>query len=312
MRGRRCPAPARGPASTAASGPGAAQGPEGPAAAAPAMAPIPSRRVGPPAKSNIVQTQTPRQAATAHPFPCTELEPRQARASCSQAADIMTDLLGGGGGRHADTPGDAGPWGDEGWEEDREADDLETPLSVRWAGSTACSTVIPCHGYGAGTWVSCLPCSCMWLWASRKALPSIASLHCRLAKSASRSASEERDGGARRHSGPAKRSRLAHASGPHGDDEEGEGCDGEAAGEEAAQPQQEEQQGPEAEDEAEPGVQGGSRGAANITAEGAKGALQPAQRYSVRQLAKLESKPIALHKGTPLPGTMPPPTDQKK
>lgn len=104
----------------------------------------------------------------------------------------------------------------------------------------------------------------------------------------------------RRQSGPAGRSRLAQASGPQAAGDEGSGA---AEGEEPSpQPNAAAAAGDGAAREVSKGTAGGPRAAR----------LQAAQRFSVRQLSKLEDKPLPLHKGTPLAGVLPPPTDAKK
>ena len=151
----------------------------------------------------------------------------------------------------------------------------------------------------------------MRVWTTEMMRPLRMPSCCRLAKSASRSAGKGRGGG---RGGPARRSRLAQASGPHGEEEGEEGDGGaEAAAAEEEGVEQEGQEEPEAQGEA--AARRGSRAAGEGSARGGSAAasgLQPAQRYSVRQLAKLETKPIALHKGTPLPGAMPPPSEAKR
>lgn len=130
--------------------------------------------------------------------------------------------------------------------------------------------------------------------------PALAPGAYRLAKSTSRSASKERD---RRHSGPAGRSRLAHASGPRAQEGKEAAAD---EGLQAASPWDGEAPAAAAPAGAKP-VEGGAKPSSH-----GRGGVQPAQRYSVRQLAKMEEKPIVLHKGTPLPGALPPPTGEKR
>ncbi|GAB4817885.1 hypothetical protein N2152v2_004931 [Parachlorella kessleri] len=116
-------------------------------------------------------------------------------------------------------------------------------------------------------------------------------LSIRLAKSASRSASKDAE---RRRSGPNGRSRLAQASGPHL-----EGSTGAAAA-----------RAGEAKGAGSKLAQGA--GAAAAGGREAAQALQPAQRFSRRQLGKHEAKPMALLKGTPPPGVLKSPTSDVK
>ena len=185
------------------------------------------------------------------------------------------------------TPGGVGGAAEE------EQDELDTPLAARWAKSSA---------ERAGGWAS----------------------------GGSGRGSEERRGGGG-GGGADKRSRLAVASGPREQAEaahgggaaapaevreveamEIEGDAAPAAQQEQQQQQQQQQameqygaQQQETEQEAQQREEEERRREQELRAKGV------AERFSVRQLVRHPERPVVLHKGTPLPGSLPPSPDDR-